>query len=236
MIPVILYDLRWRLLLVGFVGIVFFIAEPGFHQHEGFDPTAVALGPLGISASLANLAGLSMLILLAGTVSTDRREGYYRILFAQPTSPLAYYGLRWGLALAVSLAAAVILLVFGQIFAWGTFRGGWSGMILPLLSALVYGGLIIFFSVLLPRGEAWVVFVLLLPTFIPEIRTVGLQALAAPVRQLITFLLPPQDALQSVWQGLLLGTPDAGAAIFAAMYGLIFLLAAGLLLKSREWG
>lgn len=236
MIPVILHDLRWRLLLVALVGLVFYLSEPGFHQHDGFDPAAVALGPLGISASLANLAGLSMIILLAGSVSTDRREGYYRILFAHPTAPLAYYSLRWALALAVSLTAAVALFLLGQIFAWGAFLGGWSGLVLPFLSALVYGGLILFFSALLPRGDAWVVFLLLLPTFIPEIRTAALQLLAAPVQQLVAFLLPPQDALQSVWQGLLLGSFDGGAAAFAAGYGVVFLACAGLLVKLREWG
>ncbi|HUE97581.1 MAG TPA: hypothetical protein VMN39_13050 [Longimicrobiaceae bacterium] len=235
MIAVLLHDMRWRLLLVAFAALVFYLQEPGFHQHEGFDPMAVALGPLGISATLANLAGLSMIILLAGMVSTDRREGYTRLLFAQPTSPLAYYGLRWGLAYLISFTAAVALLLVGQVLAWGAFLGGWSGLVLPLLSGLVYGSLIFFFSVILPRGDAWVVFALLLPTFIPEILDLVLQSAAPGVRQLVTFLLPPQGALQNVWEGLVLESFGWGGAAFAAAYGAIFLAAAAVILKLREW-
>src|SRR5690606_628642 len=148
--------MRLRLGLVALAAFAFYLAEPGFHQHDGFDPAAAALGPLGISATLANLAGLSMIMLMAGVVSGDRREGYTRLFFAQPTSPLEYYGLRWGLAYVLSVAAAVLFFIFGQLFAWGTFRGGWTGLVLPLLAALVYGALTLFFSVVVPRGDAWI--------------------------------------------------------------------------------
>lgn len=235
MIAVVLNEMRWRLLLLGVVVIIFYFLEPGFHQHDGFDPSAVALGPLGVSATLANLAGLSMIILLAGMVSTDRREGYSRLIFAQPTSPLAYYGLRWGLAYLISITVAVLFLVVGQALAWGEFRGGWSGLILPLLAALIYGGLIAFFSVVLPRGDAWVVFLLLLPTFIPQILNFGLQSAAPAVRQVIVFLLPPQTALQDIWEGLLLDAFTWGGVVFAATYGLVFLISSGLILRLREW-
>lgn len=235
MIAVILHDLRWRILVVGIVTLLFYLLEPGFHQHEEFDVTAVALGPLGISATLANLAGLSMIVLLAGMVSTDRREGYSRLLLAQPTSPLAYYGLRWGVAYAVSLGAAVLLFVVGQVIAWGEFRGGWAGLVLPVLSALVYGSLIAFFSVVLNRGDAWVVFLLILPTFVPDLLNLALQAMAPSARRVIAFLLPPQTALQDIWEGLLLESFGWGAVAFAAAYGLVFLFAGATILRLREW-
>ena len=235
MIPLLLWDLRWRVAAVGLIAVIFYFLEPGFHQHESFDAGAVALGPLGISATLANLAALSMIVLLAGGASADRREGYSRLLFSQPTSPLAYYGLRWGLAFALSFAVAVAFLIVGQVIAWGEYLGGWEGLILPILSALVYGGLIAFFSVVLPRGDAWAVFLLLLPTFVPDLLRFGLASAPPALRQLINFILPPQTALQDVWEGLLLEAFAWGGVAVAAVYGLAFLTAAGLILAIREW-
>jgi hypothetical protein len=235
MIVVLLRDLRWRLVLLVGVSLVMFALEPGFHQHEGFDPVAVALGPLGVSATLSYLAGISMMVLLAGLVSDDRRDGHTRLFFSHPTSPLAYYGLRWAMAYVIAVTGAALFLVVGQIVAWGALLGGWSGLVLPLLSALVYGGLLAFFSVLLPRGDAGVVFLLFLPTFFPQLLAVGLAGVSPTVRQLIMLVLPPQGALQQVWEGLLIGSFAWGAAAFAAAYGLLFLAAAAVGLELREW-
>jgi hypothetical protein len=234
-IAVILGDLRWRIVMLVPLAIVLFALEPGFHQHEEFDPTAIALGPLGVSATLAYLAGLSMIILLGGFISADRREGYTRLLFAHPTSPVAYYGLRWGIAYALSFGAALLFLVFGQLIAWGEVRGGWSGLVLPAISALVYGGLVSFFSVLLRRGDTWLAFLFFLPTFVPEILSLGLGTAHPLVRQSILLLLPPQSALQEVWNGLLFENFAWDAAAFAAGYGALFLLTAGALLSLLEW-
>ncbi|MGI9178942.1 MAG: hypothetical protein ACR2H9_00305, partial [Longimicrobiaceae bacterium] len=89
MIPILLHDMAPRLLLVALAALMFYLIDPAFHQHEIAEGEAAAvLGPLGLSATLANLAGLAMLILLAGFVSTDRRRGFYRIFFSHPTHPL----------------------------------------------------------------------------------------------------------------------------------------------------
>jgi hypothetical protein len=235
MIAILLRDLRLRLLLLGLAAVVLYALEPGFHQHEGFMPEAVALGPLGVSATLAYFAGLSMIILLAGFVSYDRREGHTRLYFSHPTSPLAYYGTRWVLAYLIAVLGATLFLVIGQIIAWGTILGGWRGLVLPALSALIYGGLIAFFSIVLPRGDAWVVFLLFLPTFFPQMITLGLGRARPALRETILLLLPPQGALQEVWNGLLIESPAWGAMAFAAGYGLLFLVAGGLILRLREW-
>lgn len=239
MIAVMLHDMRWRFLLIAAIAVLLYFMEPGFHQHEGFDPTAVALGPVGVSATLSYLAALTMIALMAGTISTDRREGHTRLLFAQPTSPLAYYGLRWGLAYGLAIVFASAFLFFGQLIAWGEFLGGWSGLILPVLSALVFGGLAAFLTAALPRGDAFVLFLLFLPTLVPpEIVPIPpVQALSglldgAPI---VRYLLPPQTALADIWQGLLLDAFDWGAVVFAASYGLLFLLAGAALVRLREW-
>lgn len=236
MIPILLRDLGTRLLLVVAIAFVLYLLEPAFHQHGPVDSEVAAeLGAVGVSATLAYLAGLSMIVLLAGFVSTDRREGYARIFFSHPTSPLAYYGLKWVLALVLSLAAAALFLVLGQLFAWGELRGGWAGMLLPLLTALVYGGLMAFFSSALPRGDAWVAFVLFLPTFFPQVLTLLELGVSPGAYQAVTFLLPPQPALQAVYQGLVQGGEMAwGAVAFVVGYAAVWLGAAGLLLRARE--
>jgi hypothetical protein len=240
-IPILLRDMVPRIVLVALAGLMFYMLEPALHQHEM--PVGDVLldippefGPLGISATLANLASLAMLILLAGFVSNDRRRGYYRIYLSHPVHPLAFYGLRWVLALAVALLATTLFLIISQFAAWGELRGGAEGLGLALLSALVYGGLIAFLSVVLPRGDAWLALALYFFTFFwLQVLALGAEPLNPPLRQTITFLLPPQTALQDIYAALLVGQTAWGAVLFSAGYGLFWLLAAALLLRVREW-
>ncbi|MBA4159267.1 MAG: hypothetical protein H0X65_17590 [Gemmatimonadetes bacterium] len=237
MIPILLRDLGPRMLLVMFAGLILYALEPAFHQH-GAAPAEMAaeLGPLGISATLANLTRLSMLILLAGFIANDRRRGYYRIFFSHPTNPLAFYALRWVIALGVALLATALFLVVGQLAAWGEVRGGGAGLLLALLTAVAYGGLIAFLSAALPRGDAWVTVLIFLFTFAwLQVLALGAEPLTAPIRQVITFLLPPETALRVIYASLMLGHIEWGAAMFVAGYGFFWLVAAGLLLRIREW-
>lgn len=237
MISVVLRDWRWRLALLLLVLWLMYLLEPAFHQHEAeLDPEqARGLSAIGISATLSYFAGLSMILLLGGFISSDRREGYTRIFFSYPTSPLALYALRWLLALLLALAGATIFLVGGQLVAWGEFRGGWSGLLLALLSALVYGGLVAFLSAALSRGDAWVALFLFLPTFVPQVFDLGLSRLPVGLRQLLLFVLPPHSALQMVWQQLLDGTVAWSGALYAAGYGVVWLILGALVLRLREW-
>lgn len=248
MIPVFLRDLAPRLLLVAFAAWVMYLLEPAFHQHapppEGLlemDPAALQaqlldLGPLGIAATLAYLSGLAAIILLAGFVSTDRRRGYAEIFFSHPTTPLAFYALRWALAVAVAVLISALFLVVGQWVAWGELRGGGSGLFLALLSALVYGGLMAFLSAVLPRGDAWVALVMFLPTFFPQLLALLQRGMNPGGYQLLLFLLPPQWAFQDVYVWIVEGTAAWGAAAYAAGYGIFWLGAAALVLRVREWG
>jgi hypothetical protein len=240
-VPILLRDMLPRLALVALAGVFFYLLDPAFHQHElpVGDPLVdipPEFGPLGLSATLANLSGLAMLILLAGFVSMDRRHGYYRIYFSHPVRPLSLYALRWALAFALSLTAALALLVFGQLAAWGELRGGLEGMLLAALSALVYGSLIAFLSVLLPRGDAWVAVLLYLFTFFwIQVLAVGAEPLTAPLRRAISFVLPPQVAMQDIYGAMMVGTTAWGAVAFVIGYGVFWLVAAALLLRLREW-
>jgi hypothetical protein len=239
MIAVLLRDLRWRVAAVTALACLFYFLEPAYHQH-GPAPTdpemAASLSPVGISASLAYLAGLAMIVLLAGFISRDRRHGYARLFFAHPTSPLAFYALRWAIALVVALAAAAAFLVVGQLVAWGELRGGGSGLLLALLAALVYGALMAFFSAALDRGDAWVVFVLFLPTFFPQLLVLLQAGLPTPVHRAILFVLPPQTALQEIYQSLILGDLVWAPVLFVLGYATVWLAGAVALLRAREWG
>ncbi|HEX2205111.1 MAG TPA: hypothetical protein VHG91_17500 [Longimicrobium sp.] len=241
MIPLVLWQMRWRVLVLLLVGWAFYLLEPGFHQHEAAAALPAELpaelAPEGVAFSLANLAGLSMLVLLWGFVSTDRGRGYYRIHFSHPTRPLAYYALRWALAYALSVAAAGAFLVAGQLAAWGELRVGAEVMPQALLFALVYGGLVAFFSVVLPVGDglaALGVFALTEFWYLVT-RELGAQPLTPALRSLVGFVLPPHLALNDVYAGVVAGALPWDAVAYAAGYGLFWLLLAGALLRFREW-
>jgi hypothetical protein len=237
-IPILLRGMLPRVVLVALLCVAFFFMEPGFHTHDAAAPEEfrLDLGSLGLAASLANLAGLSMLVLLGGFVSNDRRQGYYRLYFSHPTRPVAFYALRWMLGLLVALLAATAFLVLGQLAAWGRFEGGWSGLYLALLAALAYGGMIAFLSVMLPRGDAWVALVLFLFNYFwLQAVAMGVQSLPGWLNDVVSVFLPPQLALSDVYDGLIRGEIVWGASAFAAGYGIFWLLVAGLLLRLREW-
>jgi hypothetical protein len=238
-IPILLRGMLPRVVLVALAGLMFFMLEPGFHQHAGEvvpEEFRLDLGALGISASLANLSALAMLLLFGGVISADRRQGYYRMYFSHPTRPLAYYGLRWVLALLLAVAASVVFLVLGQLAAWGRFEGGWSGIYLALLAAIAYGGLIAFLATVLDRGDIWVALILFFFTYFWFYAvTLGIEPLPSVAGEFVSLVLPPQIALDDVRDGLLRGEIAWGASAFVTGYGVFWLLIASLLLKLRDW-
>ena len=235
MIALILYDLRWRLFSLLGIAALLYAGEPGFHQHDGFDLQAIYLGPLGISSTISYFAGLSMIVLLGGQISRDRQMGYTRLFFANPTSPLTYYAVRLGVAYTVAMVGSVLFLVLGQMIAWGLTPRGWAGLLLPLLTALVYGGLVTFLSVVLPRGDGLMAFIFFLPTFLPGILDFSLSNAPLVVRQLVLIILPPHGAVARVWQELLEGGIAWVPITYTAAYGVVLLVAAGAILRSRDW-
>jgi hypothetical protein len=237
MIPIILADLVRRLPLAVLAAVALYLVEPAFHQHGPVDPEmGPHLGALGVSATLANLAALSMLVLLAGFISGDRRGGRFRSYLSHPVSPLALYGLRWLLAAMLTLIVCAGFLVIGQLVAWGEYRGGGSGLWLAAISVVVYGGLLAFLSALLPRGDAWTALGAYFATYLwLTLLAVGAEPLTPGFRQLITLILPPQTAMQDVYEGMVGGWAAWGAAGFSLGYGVVMLIGAGVVLRLREW-
>jgi hypothetical protein len=241
-ITLTLWQMRWRLLILLPLALFFYVQEPGFHL-AGVSTADLApdiVDPGGIAFTLANLAGASMLVLLAGFVSTDRREGYYRIYFSHTTRPLAFYAVRWGVAYAVSLGVATLFLVLGQLAAWGDLRVGPGALVQPALFALVYGGLVAFFSVVLRRGDSLAAFGVYFLTSAWEyalsvFAELGTQPVSPLLREILSFVLPPHLALRDYYEAARLGTASWEPLAFAAGYGVFWLVIAGLLLWSREW-
>jgi hypothetical protein len=233
-ISILLRDLRGRLALVGliFLGLLWWEVEA--RRHGTLD--ALEVGPESAAAPMAYLASLTTILLLAGFVSTDRREGYTRLFFAHPTSPLAFYALRWLLALGVAMGASLLFLLLMQGLVWGELRGGWLALLLPLLTAWIFGGLMAFLSSALPRGDAWVALALFVPTLVPQVLSLFLASVGPAVRQTVLFLLPPQTtALQMVYEGVLVADLPWGAVGWALGYGTIWLVLGVLTLRLREW-
>lgn len=238
MIPILLRGMLPRVVLVALLCVAFFFIEPGFHTHDQpvSEEFRLDLGAMGLAATLAHLAGLSMLALLGGFISHDRRQGYYRLYFSHPTRPIAFYALRWVLGLLVSMVAVTAFLVLGQLAAWGRFEGGWGGLYLALLAAIAYGGMIAFLSVLLARGDAWVALVMFVFNVLwVQAVGMGVQPLPGWLNDAVGILLPPQLALADVYDGLLRYEIEWGASAFVAGYGVFWLLVAALLLRLREW-
>lgn len=241
MISLALWQLRWRILVVLLIACAFYVIEPSFHVHGAVVDPAETIPPGEIAFTLANLAGASMLVLLAGFVATDRRRGYYRLYFSHPTRPLAFYGLRWVLAYGLTLAIAAAFFVVSQLAAWGELRAGPSALAQPALFALVYGGLVAFASVALPRGDSLVVLAVYLLTDLWQgfLSFFGESGLAPPLhplaRQAVSFVLPPHLALRDIYEAARVGHAAWGDIAFAGGYGVVWLAAAALLLWWREW-
>jgi hypothetical protein len=242
MIPVFLWTMRWRLLLVAVFCVGFFLLEEAFHFHgEPTPDTPIELlDPAGIALTVANVAGSAMLVFLAGFVSTDRRRGYYRMYFSHPTRPLAYYGVRWLLSYALAVSVAALFLVFSQLVAWGELRVGAGAMVQPALLALVYGGLMAFLSVVVPWGDSFIALSVFLVYWLwrmvlDSAAMVGARPIPDWINQLFTFVLPPYLALEGAFTAWTLGTWAWDAIAYAVGYGVFWLVLAALLLRLREW-
>lgn len=240
MITLYLWQLRWRLLALLAVCLGFYLIEPSFHVHAAVGAEDY-VPPGEMAFTLANLGAACMLVLLTGFVAADRRRGWYRMYFAHPTRPVAFYALRWLVAYAVTMLVVAAFWLVAQLAAWGELRAGAGVLLQPALFALIYGGVLAFLSVALPRGDGAVAIAVFFLTdmwlgVLNMFEEAGLPPPLSPVlRQAISFILPPHLALRDAYDLVNAGLSPWAPVSFAAGYGVVWLAAAGLLLWSREW-
>lgn len=178
---------------------------------------------------------IAALVLTAGVFSDPRRDGLARLLEVRRLSPLHVYALRIGLALALALLTSCIVLPLFDIIMLGRLPGV-QLFAVALADVLVLGTLTALLSTF-TRADAWIALFLYLAAMVwHALLRSGILATAAPlVREAVTVLLPPQGALLRLEEAFAgdLAVPWA-ALLYAAVYGALALVIAGVVAQRRE--
>ena len=91
-----------------------------------------------------SLVSIAVLIALNGIISTDRKLGYYRFMFAKPVSPVRYYAQLFVVHL-VGLLSGMVLLAGVFFFVAGRFNI-WNLVLYTTLIYVALGGIGFFIS------------------------------------------------------------------------------------------
>lgn len=177
---------------------------------------------------------IATLVLMAGIVSDDRATGQARLYAVRPASPQILYGTRFlVLALAAFTMSAILLPAF-DLLLLGTWAGP-ATLVLILANVLAFGGLVTILSVL-TRADAWIALFLTLAALVwNALRAASKLTVPIGVRDVVSFILPPQAAILRLEDafGSLQPIPW-DAFLYVAGYGTALLALAGLLLRRRE--
>jgi hypothetical protein len=178
--------------------------------------------PLLITVT-SSIVSLSVLIAVNGIVSTDRKLGYYRLLFSKPVSAVAYYS---QLFLVYMVGVVVAMLVLSGILR--TIVPDFSILNYLLYTAIVFvamGGIGFFISVATRFDWATLAAVWLGSRALRDIYGAR-PGLPGKLVQ----LLPPVHKLNGVADGLITnGSAATGDVIWLLAYGALF-FALGLVL------
>lgn len=184
---------------------------------------------------IARFPMIATLVLLAGVFSHDRATGLARLDFVRPAAPLRTYAARAAVLAGVAWLFAVLLVPLFDALILGHWVG-YGAFVVITTHVLVYGSLTVLLSIL-TRGDAWIaLFLSLLAMVWHVLRTAdALGATPNLVRELLTFLLPPQGALLAIEGAFAAFQPMPWNAVaFVVGYCAMLLVIAGLLLDRRE--
>ena len=178
---------------------------------------------------------IATLVLLAGFIADDRRDGYLREYAVRPVSLVRVYGVRWAALTAVAFVMSIVLMPLFDLLMLGK-TAGFAYVPLILAYVVAYGGLTALLSVW-TRGDAW--FALLIAIFAlvwNALLGAGTLRGAPPgVAQVITFLVPPQSELLRLEGAFATIQPIPWDAFgIVCMYGVLALALAGVSLALRE--
>lgn len=175
-----------------------------------------------------SLVSIAVLIALNGIISTDRKMGYYRFMFAKPVSPVRYYAQLFfvhlvGLLGGMLLLAGVFFVVAGRFNVWN----------LVLYTSLIYialGGIGFFISA--ASKYDWVTLAAV---------WVGARILRALYgnrdgwQSKAVELLPPVHKVDSVAGSLIAtGAAPLQDVVWLAGYGLLFFVLGLFVLQRRS--
>jgi hypothetical protein len=171
----------------------------------------------GILMQVASaVASLSVLIAMNGLISIDRKNGYYRFLFAKPVNPVAYYAQLFVVYMVGVLTAMLVLASLSRLIF-----PAFSIVNFLMYSAVIYvamGGIGFFLSVAtrydwLTLAAVWLGSRILRGVYGPK----------HDWRSRAVELLPPVHRLDEVASSLIgRGTADASDVVWLVGYGLLF--------------
>jgi len=205
----------------------------GLWGYVVLEPLRLTMGPqwtapnspaAGMTLQLASaVVSLAVLIAVNGIVSTDRKQGYYRFLFAKPVNPIQYYAQLFFVYMAGVMIAMMVL-------------GSLLRIILPsfnvlnflIYTALIYvamGGIGFFLSV--ATRFDWLT---LAAVWLGARILRGVYGARGDWRSKLVELLPPVHKLDNVANSLIANRTAPGTdVLWLAGYGILF-LALGLVL------
>ena len=192
-----------------------------------FEPTRRAMGPQwtgdqtspfwGIALQVSSaIVSLSVLIAVNGIVATDRKNGFYRFIFAKPINPVVYYAEVFFVYMVGVLAAMLVLSALLHVLF-----PAFNIVAFLLYTALIYiamGGIGFFLSVAtrfdwLTLAGVWLGSRILRGVYGPK----------ADWRGKLVELLPPVHRLDEVADSLIgRGTAPGSDVVWLLGYGLAF--------------
>jgi hypothetical protein len=178
---------------------------------------------------------IATLVLMAGVVSGDRDTGQARLYAVRPASPHIIYGTRFLVLATTAFALSAILLPAFDLLLLGTWAGP-ATLVLILANVLAFGALVTTLSIL-TRADAWIALFLALAALVwNALRTADRLTIPIGVRDVVSFILPPQAALLRLEDAFGALQPIPWDAFFYITgYGVALLILAGVLLRRREF-
>lgn len=208
----------------------------GLWGYVVLEPLRLTMGPqwaspnspaAGMTLQLASaVVSLAVLIAVNGIVSTDRKHGYYRFLFAKPVNPVFFYA---QLFVVYMVGVIISMLALGSLLR--TILPTFNVVNFLIYSALIYiamGGIGFFLSVAtrfdwLTLAAVWLGARILRGVYGPR----------GGWRSKLVELLPPVHKLDDVANSLIANRTAPGTdVLWLAGYGILFLVL-GLVLIRR---
>jgi hypothetical protein len=184
-----------------------------------------------ITRMVNTLAGtlvlISVFIAVNGIISTDRKQGYYRFMFAKPVSPVRYYGQLFFVNLAGVLSG--MLLLAAVFFAFVGEFSVWNLLLYTALFYLAFGGIGFFISA--ATKHDWVV---MAAVWLGSAVLRALYASGHDWKSKAVQLLPPVHKVEGVASTILAdGAAPLADVAWLAGYGALFFVLGLVVLKRR---